>query len=443
MVSEDKYYSVSAINRYISYKLSTDVALRHVYVKGEISNVRVSKGHLYFVLKDPESEMSSIIFNNVASKLTFMPKDGMKVLITGAITPYEKKGTYNLIVSEILEYGEGYLYQKFLETKERLEKIGLFDESHKKPIPKYPSNIGVITSSTADAFRDINSTINRRFPLANIVLYPSLVQGPDAPKSIIRALKLIERDKLVDVVIIARGGGSFEDLNCFNDEILAKTIYEFSIPIVSGVGHETDYTICDFVCDVRAETPTAAAVKVTPDKEELSRKLDDVKERINSAYINKIETLETTINNLDNNFYLKSIDNNLISFVNTYNSLKQRLELNSPTSILDKACLNVVNLEKRLELVNLPLRIDTEKERINLIIDNITKIFTNKINLLEHDFSSKLDKLIYVNPLNIMKKGYSIIYKDDKVISSTKSVKENDELTIQFHDGENKVKVIK
>ena len=159
MVSEDKYYSVSAINRYISYKLSTDVALRHVYVKGEISNVRVSKGHLYFVLKDPESEMSSIIFNNVASKLTFMPKDGMKVLITGAITPYEKKGTYNLIVSEILEYGEGYLYQKFLETKERLEKIGLFDESHKKPIPKYPSNIGVITSSTADAFRDINSIL--------------------------------------------------------------------------------------------------------------------------------------------------------------------------------------------------------------------------------------------------------------------------------------------
>ena len=156
-----------------------------------------------------------------------------------------------------------------------------------------------------------------------------------------------------------------------------------------------------------------------------------------------LELVPELINNLDNNFYLKSIDNNLISFVNAYNSLKQRLELNSPTSILDKAYLNVVNLEKRLELVNLPLRIDTEKERINLIIDNITKIFTNKINILEHDFSSKLDKLIYINPLNIMKKGYSIIYKDDKVISSTKSVKENDELTIQFHDGENKVKVIK
>lgn len=443
MVSEDKYYSVSAINRYISYKISTDVALRHVFVKGEISNVRVSKGHLYFVLKDPESEISSIIFSNVASKLTFMPKDGMKVLITGSITPYEKKGTYNLIVSEILEYGEGYLYQKFLETKDRLEKIGLFDESHKKPIPKYPTNIGVITSSTADAFRDINSTINRRFPLANIILYPSLVQGPDAPKSIIRALKLIERDKIADVVIIARGGGSFEDLNCFNDELLAKTIYEFSIPIVSGVGHETDYTICDFVCDVRAETPTAAAVKVTPDKEELSNKLDSVLDRINTAFVNKIESLEVIINNLNNNFYLKTIDNNLIPFINEYSSLKQRLELNSPSNILDKAYLNLSNLEKRLDLVNIPLKIDNEIDKIHLLEDNMTKLVNNKISLLETDFVNKLDKLIYVNPLNIMKKGYSIVYKDDKVISSSKEINIDDELTIKFVDGENSVKVIK
>ncbi len=443
MISEDKYYTVSAINRYISYKLSTDVALRLVYVKGEISNVRVSKGHLYFVLKDTESELSSIIFQNVASKLTFMPKDGMKVLITGAITPYERKGTYNLIVNEIIDNGEGYLFQKFLETKEKLEKIGLFDESHKKPIPKYPTNIGVITSSTADAFRDINSTINRRFPLANIILYPSLVQGNDAPKSIIRAMKLIERDKIVDVVIIARGGGSFEDLNCFNDELLAKTIYEFSIPIVSGVGHETDYTICDFVCDARAETPTAAAVKVTPDKDELLRKLDDVKERINTSFNKKIESSELALENLNNNYYLRSFDNNLVRFNNEYNYLKQRLESNSPSNVLNQAYLNVSNLEKRLELLNLPNKLDTEKEKINQLLGNINKEIVNKITSLEHEFINKLDKLILVNPLNIMKKGYSIVYKEDKVISSSKDVKEDDELTIHFHDGTNKVKVIK
>jgi len=442
MISEDKYYTVSAINRYISYKLSTDVALRLVYVKGEISNVRVSKGHLYFVLKDTESELSSIIFQNVASKLTFMPKDGMKVLITGAITPYERKGTYNLIVSEIIEYGEGYLFQKFLETKEKLEKIGLFDESHKKLIPKYPTNIGVITSSTADAFRDINSTINRRFPLANIILYPSLVQGNDAPKSIMRAMKLIERDKIVDVVIIARGGGSFEDLNCFNDELLAKTIYEFSIPIVSGVGHETDYTICDFVCDARAETPTAAAVKVTPDKDELLRKLYDVKERINTSFNKKIESSELTLESLSNNFYLRSFDNNLIRFNNEFSYLKQRLESNSPSNILNQAYLTVLNLKKRLELLNLPDKLDKEKEKINQLLGNINKEIVNKITSLENEFTNKLDKLILVNPLNIMKKGYSIVYKEDKVISSSKDVKENDELTIHFHDGMNKVKVL-
>ena len=459
MISEDKYYTVSAINRYISYKLTTDVALRLVYVKGEISNVRISKGHMYFVLKDTESEISSIIFQNTVSKLTFLPKDGMKVLITGAVTPYEKKGTYNLIVNEIIEYGSGYLYQKFLETKERLSKIGLFDETHKKLIPKYPENIGVITSSTADAFRDINSTINRRYPLANIILYPSLVQGPDAPKSIIKALKRIEKDnnstdnilnnklnnkyRKIDVVIIARGGGSFEDLNCFNDELLAKTIYEFPIPVVSGVGHETDYTICDFVSDARAETPTAAAVKVTPDKFELIRKLDDVKDRINVSFNKNIENNQLMLDNLINSFYLKDFENNLIRFNNNYNLLKQKLELNSPSSLLDKSYLNVLNLEKRLELLNLPNKIENEKDKIDQIVSNIYKVMNNKINSLEAEFESKLDKLIYVNPLNIMKKGYTIVYKDDKLIASSKDIKINDELDIHFYDGKNKVKVLK
>ena len=266
MREENKYYTVSAITNYISYKISTDAALKLVYIKGEMSNVRLSKGHLYFVLKDEEAEISGIIFANIVNRLSFTPKDGMKVLITGSITPYAKRGTYNLLVNEIIEYGEGYLYQRFLELKDRLEKIGLFSEAHKKPIPEFSKRIGVITSGTGDAINDIISTIQKRYPLVEIHVYPCLVQGSDAPRSIINALNRVAFDNDCDVVIIARGGGSFEDLNCFNDEGLAKAIYDFPIPIISGVGHENDYTICDFVADGRAPTPTGAAVRVTPDK---------------------------------------------------------------------------------------------------------------------------------------------------------------------------------
>jgi len=258
-----KYLTVTALNKYIAYKIDNDPNLGFVYLQGELSNIRFSKEHLYFVIKDQDSEISGIMYSSSATKLTFMPKDGMKVLVSGKISVYQKKGTYNLIAITMSEAGLGALYQDFLFLKDKLEKEGLFAIEHKKPIPEYSEKIGVITSATADAFQDIKSTIAQRFPLAQIYLYPALVQGVDAPKSLIKALEQANKENIVDVIIIARGGGSFEDLSCFNDEKLARSIYASQIPIVSGVGHETDFTICDFVADERAPTPTGAAVRVT------------------------------------------------------------------------------------------------------------------------------------------------------------------------------------
>lgn len=442
MSKEAQYYTVSAINKYIEYKLSTDLNLKLVYIKGELSNCRFSKGHLYFILKDSESEMSGIIFASLASKLTFIPKDGMQVLIIGQISPYYKKGTYNLIVSEIKENGKGNLYQKFLETKERLESIGLFNKEHKKQIPMFSEKIGVITSSTGDALNDIVSTIERRFPLVNVYVYPALVQGQDAPKSLIKALNKVEKDNFVDVVIIARGGGSFEDLDCFNDETLAKAIYDFSIPIVSGVGHENDYTICDFVCDDRAPTPTGAAVKVTPDKESLYQTLNNVnhklsilEKRIIDRKINDFELLST-------NYYLKSLDNNLKPFSDKYDRLNARLLNNSPSNTLNQLDKTLESLNKRIELYNFEGRIEESKDKINLILNNIYKAIQKRLDKNTYEFNYLLDKLTLVNPLDIMKKGYTIVYKDNKLVSSSKEVDLNDELVINFHDGKKKVKVI-
>lgn len=439
---ESKYYTVTAINNYIAYKLSTDVALKIVYIKGELSNCRVSKGHLYFILKDNESEISGIMFASLASRLSFMPKDGMKVLITGTVNPYPKKGTYNLIANEIIEYGKGYLYQRFLESKQRLEEIGLFDKEHKKKIPMFSENIGVVTSSNGDAINDIISTIEKRYPLCKVFLYPALVQGEDAPKSLIRALNLVSRDNLVDVVIIARGGGSFEDLNCFNDEFLAKTIYEFPIPIVSGVGHENDYTICDFVCDERAPTPTGAAVLVTTDKSVIYEMISNAREKI-SYYTKKIiDNNYTKLDFLQNNYYFKSIDNVLATYYNDFYTLNNSLMFNSPLYQINNEITKVSNLSDRLKRLNLSLKFDNELDKLNQLNVNINKSLINKINTLENEYIHLIDKLILVNPLNIMKKGYTIVYKEHNVISSSSDVNIDDELTLSFYDGNKKVKVI-
>lgn len=441
--TEDKYYTVSAITNYISYKLSTDVALKVVYIKGEMSNCRFSKGHLYFVLKDTESEISGIIFANIAKNLKFTPKDGMKVLITGSITPYAKRGTYNLLVNEIIEFGEGYLYQQFLQLKDHLQKLGLFSEDHKKPIPLFATKIGVITSDTGDALNDIVSTITKRFPLAKVYLYKALVQGSDSPKSLIKALDNCEKDSICDVVIIGRGGGSFEDLNAFNDEALAKRIYDFTIPIVSGVGHENDYTICDFVCDERAPTPTGAAVRVTVDQNVLINNINSLTSKAD-ILINKIITQkEEKFNKLTNNYYFKNFDLTLESKIQNINYLEERVKSLSPSLQVHNKIINFNQIVTRLNNLNIENKLD---DSIYLLDDKINFCHDNLINLInnyEISLNHLLEKLVLVNPFNIMRKGYTLVYKDDKLVKSIHEINKDDELNLTFEDGFSTVKVVK
>ena len=417
-MGEIKYLTVSALNRYIAYKIDSDVALKVVYIKGEVSNARISKGHLYFVLKDEESEISAIIFQNVLRNSKYIPVDGAKVLICGSVTSYAKRGGYNLIVSSIQEFGQGLIYQQFLELKKKLDDEGLFDIAHKKKIPQFPETIGVITSETGDALQDILSTINRRYPIAKVLIYKALVQGSDAPLSLINALKRADNDHLCDVLIIARGGGSIEDLSCFNDESLARTIYDLNTPIVSGVGHENDYTICDFVADDRAPTPTGAAVRVTPDKNGVIEYINVSKQKLIDSFNNLLIKLQNDLDIIRNNYYLKNFGNVIDDKYKELNHLVDKLRSYSP--------LNVIN------------RYDVE---LNNNMTLLNKNYLNVLNRLENNFDKSLDKLILVNPLNIMKKGYTLVYKDDKLITSSKELKKNDDIDIIFHDGKVKANI--
>lgn len=414
----DKYLSVSALNKYLYYKFDNDLNLRSIYLKAEISNVRLSKGILYFVLKDNESEIDGLMFGQTYQKLKFKPVDGMTVLVNGKVGLYVKRGTYAITVSEMEQAGLGEAYLKFEMLKEKLLKEGLFDESKKLPIPKFNEKIGVITSGTGDAMHDIFSTIKKRFPLSEIVFYPAIVQGNDAPQSLINAIKLANLENKVSVLIIARGGGTIEDLSCFNDEQLARTIFASKIPTISGVGHEADFTICDFVSSRRAPTPTGAAVIATPDKNELLNYIDNLDNRLLYNYKQLLIKKFNDFSNISSRYTEKN-------YLNKINELYNKVE----------------NLNKQLSLLS-PVKIISDNEnKLSVLNNNLNVVYNNIINKNDINVNHYIDKLILLNPLNLMKKGYSITYKDNKVITSVDLLDINDEITVKFQDGNINAKV--
>jgi exodeoxyribonuclease VII large subunit len=385
----DKYLTVSAINRYIKYKIDTDESLQTVFIKGEISNFKAhSTGHLYFSIKDDTSKINAIMFSTSAKKLNFTPVDGTKVLIAGRISVYEASGNYQVYVNEMIEDGVGNLYIAFEKLKKQLASEGLFDEKYKKKIPKYPSKIGVVTANTGAAIKDILSTIKRRYPIAQVILFPSLVQGEYAKDDIARNIKLANNYDL-DVLIVGRGGGSIEDLWPFNEEIVARAIFDSKIPIISAVGHEVDYTIADFVADLRAPTPTGAAEMAVPNLVDLIKHLEQLKIRLNESILKEYNVKKIYLDSLKNSYIIK---NPLI----LYDNKKQKLDL----------------LYERLN------------NTINLKLDN------NKVKL-----DNMIDKLNLVNPLNILKRGFTLTYKNDRIVKQVDQINKNDELTIKLYDG--------
>lgn len=430
-----KYISVSALNRYISYKFEMDNNLREVYLKGEISNFKYSAKHCYFSLKDQTSEISAMFFYPDNLSLRFVPKDGMSVNVVGTIQVYQKKGTYAIIVRKMQEAGLGFLYQQYLELKDQLQKEGLFDEERKLPLPLYPEKIAVITAPTGEAINDIISTFNRRMPLGKIRLYPALVQGADAPHDLCRAVKEVYADNWADVLIIGRGGGSFEDLSCFNDEKLARLLAISTIPVVSAVGHEGDYTICDFVASYRAPTPTGAAMQLTKIKEDVMRNIYDNTSRIVTSMkhilISKYNSLEQCINS----YPMSHFDGFIDRYGKQYELLEEKLNSNHPIKVIDNNLMLLNNLNTRLES-SYKFKYEKSLSNFNRYNSLLTSNLINQIiDKNENKLNQLIDKCILLNPFNVMLKGYAMVKRDDKIVKSINDIKENDNLDIVMHDG--------
>ncbi|MDD2435114.1 MAG: exodeoxyribonuclease VII large subunit [Bacilli bacterium] len=389
-MNNNKYLTVSAITQYLKSKFDSDEHLRTVFLKGEISNYKShSSGHLYFSIKDETSKINAIMFSSSARNLTFNPSDGAKVLVVGRISIYEATGNYQIYVDEMIEDGVGNLYLAFEKLKEQLSKEGLFDDKYKKPIPKIPKRVGVITAPTGAAIKDILSTIKRRFPVCEVILFPSLVQGDGAKDDLVKNIKLADNYDL-DLLIVGRGGGSIEDLWPFNEEIVARAIFNSKIPIISAVGHEVDYTIADFVSDLRAPTPTGAAEMAVPNIVDLIQYLDNLKIRFNEYMYRKINYNKLLLDTFKNSFILK---NPMIMY-------------------------------------------DNKKQNLDLINERLNNLINNKLDKSRNNLERIIEKLELLNPLSVLKRGYSIIYKDDQVITKTSLIKQNDLLKIKLFKGD-------
>ena len=408
----EKYLTVTALTRYLKYKFEQDPNLMQVFIKGEISNFKAhTTGHFYFSIKDDNSKINAIMFKTKASKLNFMPKEGMKVLVTGSIRIYEMAGNYQIYVEDMIEDGVGNLYIAFEKLKKQLSSEGLFDQKYKKELPKMPSRVGIVTASTGAAIRDILSTIKRRYPLCETYLFPCLVQGENAPKDIVEKIKQADNYNL-DVLIVGRGGGSFEDLNCFNDEQVARTIFAAKTPIISAVGHEIDFTIADYVADFRAPTPTGAAEIAVPNIADLKHNINQYKIRLNESINKKVNYLKLYLDSIKNSFVIKNPN---IMFENK----KQTLDLMNEK-------LNRLITDK---IENLKIKLFQLKN--NYILNNPENLYKDK----RIELTNLIEKLELVNPLSVLKRGYTLTYVNDKVVESVKDIKKNNTIKTKFNDG--------
>lgn len=389
--------SVTDLNKYIKEKVAGDEFLNNVLVKGEISNFKNHyTGHMYFTLKDENSLIKCIMFKSFTANLKFMPKDGMKVMVFGTVSVFERDGVYQIYAKAMQEDGMGSLYTAYEELKTKLEKEGLFDISHKKKIPLMPKTIGVLTSNTGAVIRDIINVSTRRNPNVSIRLLPVPVQGEGAAVKIAEAIKTMNKKKLADVIIIARGGGSLEDLWPFNEEIVARAIYDSDLPVISAVGHETDFTIADFVADLRAPTPSAAAELAVPNIADVKLKLESYQSRYKMALKKKIELM------------------------------KLRYE----------KCMNSRVFREPLQKINEQyIAVDMKLKRIeNSIILKLKDCKTNMTNVI-----SKLDAL---SPLKTLTRGYIIAQKGNTIIKSVQDIKTDEQINLRFQDGERKAKIL-
>lgn len=419
-VMEEEYISVSQLTDYIKKLINSDSRLKQVYVRGEISNFkRYSSGHCYFSLKDEGSVIPGVMFYGFASKLKFEPENGMKVLVRGYVDVYKSRGNYQLYAQRITEDGLGELHIAFEQLKKELESKGYFDDDLKKPIPKFPKKVGVVTAATGAAIRDIVTTIKRRWPLCEIILFPSLVQGNLAANNIVRQIFVADNEFELDTLIVGRGGGSIEDLWAFNERIVAKAILACKTPVISAVGHEIDWTIADYVADKRAATPTAAAEIAVPDIREISSKVDDFNSRAN-------------------NVMAKQLNDNLDKF----ERIKNRPLFKNPYMIHERKVMDLDFIKGSL--------VSSSKEMIHSNQMRLSKVkssnvFRNPQSILDEKtitLSRNIDKLKVLNPLLTIQRGYAVARSNGRVVSYAKDLNKDDEVELQFKDGKVNTRVL-
>lgn len=390
--------TVCELNNYIKDVIDNDMMLNNVYIKGEISNFKNHySGHMYFTLKDEKSLIKCVMFKSYTGNLDFVPKDGMNVVVLGTVSVFERDGVYQIYVKGMEEDGMGALYKAYEQLKEKLQDEGLFDEKYKKKIPMLPTSIGVVTSSTGAVIRDIINVTTRRFPKVNIKLFPSQVQGKGAAQTIVKAIEYFNFEKNVDLIIVARGGGSLEDLWPFNEEVTARAIFKSEIPIISAVGHETDFTIADFVADLRAPTPSAAGELAVPS-------LDEVKWKIQSSQRRPVMALRKKLSDGKSR----------------YEALKNRKVFREPYDLIRTHILTIDSLIKRMQ------------SKVLLTIKD------DKIKLAK--YSAGLDKL---SPLKTLSRGYSVLEDcDGKIIKSVNELNKGDKIKIILHNGEKNAEIL-
>ena len=390
-------WSVTDLTRYVRELLEGDELLQDLWVEGEVSNFsRPASGHIYFTLKDASASLRCVMWRSNVLQQAFLPRDGNAVRVHGTINIYEAGGQYQLYADIIRPAGEGALYQEFLRLKARLEEEGLFDLAKKRPIPLAPVRIGIVTSPTGAALRDILNTLSRRYPLAEVILAPTPVQGSEAPTGIVAALETLNRVVAPDVILLARGGGSIEDLWAFNDERVARAITASDAPVITGVGHETDFTIADFACDLRAPTPTAAAELATPDKQELLAGLQD--------------TMQSMIHTLQ-------------KFLTSYH-------------------LGLNMLEGRLQQRSPRWMVMSDRQRLDELLRRENMAYAHYLALQKSQCKGLEQRLIALSPLSVLGRGYAIVsYRDGRLVRSARQVSSGDALTVRVSDGEFDVQV--
>lgn len=402
--------SVGELNSLIKSVLEGLPVLKRITVCGEISNIKIQQ-HIYFTLKDSQGAISAVMFRSDAESLKFRPQNGMQVKATGHIGVYTKSGTYQLYCENIEQEGIGALYIAYEQLKTCLNAEGLFDRAHKKPLPKIPRRVGIVTAPTGAAVRDMIDVTGRRFPFAEILIYPSQVQGASAPAQLTKALNALDKKGNCDIIIIGRGGGSIEDLWAFNDEQLARAIYKCVTPVISAVGHETDFTICDFVADMRAPTPSAAAEIAVPDKNELLNKFKNLQNRLALLAGNRISAASDRLKRS-----------------------AERPVLKDPLAAFDEKRVYTDKLAMQLESA-LKARLGSASAAIDVASKRLFSTAEATITALTHKVALEKSKLAALSPLAVLDRGYAAVFKADGTVAATSNLKQGDKISVRFADG--------